>query len=184
MGKKSLPVKPWIIWLLVPVLFAPLTAHARPQQPDFLTQTEAERIRDAGSANARIGLFLDFAADRLRRFEHELQIENAGPLRQDFLNDLLDAFSSCVDEASGRVDDAISHGEDVRGGIRDFRKRVPQFQDELKKIRAKGIDLKLYQDSLDDAASDLQDDLHDVEKAAKQLQLGLPNSQPQGRESH
>jgi hypothetical protein len=171
----------WIAGLLIVAFFAPLAAHARPPQQDFLTQTEAEQIRNAGSADARIGLFLDFGADRLRRFEHELQMKNTGPLRADFLNDLLDSFSSCVDEASGRVDDAISHGEDVRGGIRDIRKSVPQFLEELKKIKAKGLDLKLYEDTLNDTISDLQDDLHDAEKAEKQLQSGSPNSPVRGR---
>ncbi|HVB34064.1 MAG TPA: hypothetical protein VNJ52_06810 [Patescibacteria group bacterium] len=177
--KKSLSAKPWIALLLAVALAAPLAAFARPaQQQDFLTQNEADQIRNADSADARIGLFLDFAADRLQRFEHELQIKSTGPLRADFLNDLLDSFSACVDEASSRVDDAVNNGVDVRKGIRDIRKRVPRFLAELKKIKAKGTELKIYQDSLDDAAADLHDDLRDAKKAEKKLQFNSPAPKP------
>lgn len=176
--------KPCMLLLLAAALVVPAKAFARPQQSDFLTQTEAEKVRNADSPNARIGLFLDFAADRLRRFEHELQMKETGPLRVDFLNDLLDSFSSCVDEASGRVDGAMNNGKDVRAGIRDFNKRVPEFLAELKKIKAKGINLKLYKDSLDDAASDLRYDLRDVKKDEKQLQFNSPGARPRGREGH
>lgn len=179
-----MPVKSWVILLVAAALSAPVTALARPQQHDYLTQSEAEQIRDADSANARVGLFLNFAADRLRRFQQELQMKGSGPLRADFLSDLLDSFSACVDEASSRIDDAIDDGEDVRGGIQDIRKRVPQFLIELQKIKAKGVDLKLYQDSLSDAASDLRDDLRDVEKAEKKLQFNLPSPKPHGRETN
>ena len=174
--------KPWMVWFLAAAFLAPAPVFARPapQRQDFLTQTESEQIRNADSANARISLFLDFAADRLRRFEHELQVKSTGPLRADFLNDLLDSFSACVDEASNRIDDGMNNGMDVRAGIRDMRKRVPQFLAELKKIKAKGIQLKLYKDSLSDAASDLRGDLRDAEKAEKQLQFNSPGAKPRG----
>lgn len=179
-----MPAKPWIILLLGAALVAPLAAFAQPaQQPDFLTQDEANQIRNADSANARIGLFLDFAADRLHRFENELNMKGTGPLRADFLNDLLDSFTACVDEASSRVDDGVHNGVDVGKGIRDIRKRVPGFLAELKKIKAKGIDLKLYQDSLSDAAADLRDDLRDAEKAEKKLQFNAPSPKSRRPES-
>lgn len=167
--------KSCIVLILAAALFAPLTSVAQPLPQDFLTAAEASKIRNAGSTNARISLFLDFAADRLQRFERELKTKGTGPLRASFLNDLLDSFSSCVDEASSRIDGAMSSGADVRGGIRDFRKRVPQFLAELKKIKAKGVDLNLYKDSLSDAAADLRGDLSDVEKDAKQLQFNAPS---------
>lgn len=183
MTAKHMTAKYSVAWLLAAALLIPAATLGRPvpQQQDFLTQTEADKIRNADSANARIGLFLDFAADRLRRFQHELRNKSTGPLRADFLNDLLDSFSACVDEASRRVDGAIGNGEDVRKGIGDIRKRVPKFLAELKKIKANGVDLKVYQDSLDDAAADLRDDLRDAKKAEKQLGFNSPNRKPRGR---
>ena len=164
-----------MVLLLAATLVAPMAAVAQPIPQDFLTAAEASKIRNAGSTDARISLFLDFAADRLRRFEHELQVKSTGPLRADFLNDLLDSFTSCVDEASSRIDGAMSSGADVRAGIRDFRKRVPQFLAELKKIKAKGVDLNMYKDSLGDAQADLRGDMSDVEKDAKQLEFNSPS---------
>jgi hypothetical protein len=183
--------KTWLSLVLAAALAAPAAslaappsspAAARPPQRDFLTQTEADKIRDAYTANDRIQLFLDFAADRLRRFQHELHMTGAGPRRADFLNDILNAFTACVDEASGRIDDAIHHGEDVRKGIKDMRKRAPELLAELKKIKAEGLDLKLYQDSLNDAMSDLQDAIKDAEKAEKQFELNPPRRKPHAGE--
>jgi Asp-tRNA(Asn)/Glu-tRNA(Gln) amidotransferase C subunit len=172
-----------IALLLAAVLCAARPVAAQAQQ-DFLTPAEASKVRNALSADARIDLFLNFAADRLQRFEHELQAKGAGPLRSDFLNDLLDSFTSCVDEASDRVGDAMSSGENARAGIRDVRKRVPQFLSKLKEIQAEGVDLKAYRDSLSDAQADLRDDLREAAKDAKQLQFNSPKSKPSSRAVH
>jgi hypothetical protein len=176
--------RPWMAMALAVLLAVPAAAWARPAQQDYLTETEADKIRNAVSANERIGLFLDFAADRLQRFEQELQLKRTGPLRADFLNDLLDSFSACVDEAANRVDSGLNNGEDVRAGIQDARKRIPAFLAELKKIQAKNTNGSLYRYALSDAKSDLQDDLSDVEKDAKQLDFNSPAKKSRGREGH
>lgn len=163
------------------VMAAPRPAAAASQH-DFLTQTEADRIRDAETANERVSLFLDFAADRLRRFEHELQFSTPAPRRNDFLNDLMNAFDACVNAASDRIDDGMGHGEDVRKGIEDMKKRGADLEAELKKIKAQGKDLKVYQDSLSDAMGDLKDDIQDAEKAGKQLALNPPVVKPHHEE--
>jgi hypothetical protein len=175
-----MPAKWWLSFLLAATLAAPAAALARPPQRDFLTQTEADKIRDAESANERISLFLDFAADRLLRFQRELQMKGAGPRWSDFLNDMLDSFSSCVDSASDRIRDAISQGEDVRAGIKDVKKRVPEFIGELQKIKKKGIDLKLYEDTLNDTIDDMHEDIKSADKAEKQLQMNPPKPKPHG----
>lgn len=165
-------------WLVVVLAILAGLAASRPAlaapQHDFLTQTEADRIRDAQSANESVKLFLDFAGDRLRRFEHELHFSRPAPRRADYLNDLLDAFDACVNAASDRIGDAMSHGEDVRKGIEDMKKRGADFENELKKIKAEGTELKLYRDSLDDAMDDLEGDIQDAVKAEKQLALNPP----------
>ncbi|HEV2387116.1 MAG TPA: hypothetical protein VGS20_07650 [Candidatus Acidoferrales bacterium] len=166
-----MPTKLWMAFLLGAALAAPAAAPAQTGQ-DYLTQTEAEQIRDAESANERVKLFLDFGADRLRRFQYELHISKPGARQADYLNDLMDAFSACIDDADGRIKDAMSGGEDVREGIKLLRKRGAEFAAELKKIKAEGIELKLYQDSLDDAVQGLQDAIADAEKAAKQIPSG------------
>ena len=175
----------WLFsFVLAATLAAPAAALARPPQRDFLTQTEADKIRDAESANERVKLFLDFAADRLQRFKMELHMKGAGPRWADFLNDILDAFSSCVDEASGRINDAISHGEDVRDGVKDVKKRVPEFLKELQQIKAQGIELKLYEDTLNDTMDDLHYAIKSADKAEKELQMNPPKKKAHGGAQH
>jgi hypothetical protein len=173
-----MPAKWWLSFLLAASLAAPAAALARPPQQDFLTQTEADKIRDAESANERIKLFLDFADDRLFRFKRELKMQGAGPRWADFLNDLLDSFTSCVDSATDRISDAINQGEDVRDGINDVKKRVPQFLDDLEKIKKQGMELKLYEDTLNDTIDDLHEDIKSAEKAEKKLQMNPPKKKP------
>lgn len=170
----------WLSFLLAATFAVPAAAFARPPQRDFLTQTEANKIRDADSANARIKLFLDFAQDRLVRFQGELKMKGAGPRWADFLNDILNSFDSCVNAASSRIDDAMSHGEDVRDGIKDVKERIPKFEKELQKIKARGIALKLYKDTLNDTMDDLRYDLKSAEKAEKKLQMNTPKSDSSG----
>jgi hypothetical protein len=181
MRRETVLGKWWLSLLLAGMLAAPAAALARPPQRDFLTQTEADKIRDAESANERIKLFLDFAADRLFRFKRELQMKGAGPRWSDFLNDMLDSFSSCVDSATDRISDGISQGEDVRAGIKDVKKRVPEFLEELQKIKKQGVDLKLYEDTLNDTIDDMHEDIKSAEKAEKRIQMNPPKPKsPQG----
>ncbi len=173
-------------WCLALILAAVPAGSAAPPtrapQQDYLTRTEANKIRDAYSANARIKLFLDFAADRLRRFQHELNMKNAGPRRNDFLNSLLDAFTDCVDEASSRIHGAIDNGEDVRDGIKDFQKGAPEFLAELKKIESSGVDTRPFHFALSDAISDVKYDIKQAAKDKKRLELNPPRRR--GRDRH
>lgn len=151
-----------------------------PQRQDYLTHDEADKIRDAYTSDARIKLFLDFAADRISRFERQLALKNPGPRQADFLNSLLDAFGSCVDEADGRIDDALANGQDVRVGIKDFQKRVPDFLSRLKKIQGSGAKIEPFHYALEDAIADLQEDLQDVAKVKKQLEMNFAKPKGEG----
>jgi hypothetical protein len=143
-------------------------------QGDYLTHTEADKIRDAESPNERIKLFLDFAADRLQRFNRELHMKDTGPRRADFLNSLMDAFDSCVNEASSRIDNAVSNGNDVRDGIKDMEQRGADFMTALEKIKKENLDLSQYRDALEDAMGDLRDDIKDAKKEEHRLNFNAP----------
>ncbi len=59
------------------ILAAPLTARRprspqRPGQKDYLTEAEADKIRDADTPAERIKIYVGFAEDRLKKFEYEL----------------------------------------------------------------------------------------------------------------
>lgn len=170
----------WLSFFLAAALVAPASALARPPQHDYLTHGEANKIRNANSSNDRIKLFLDFAQDRLDRFQRELKMPGAGPRWADFLNDILDSFDSCVNEATKRIHGAIRNGHDVHSAIKDAKKRLPEFEKELEKIEAANNHLSLYKETLSDTLSDLRYDLKSVKKAGQQLQLNPPPRPPQG----
>jgi hypothetical protein len=146
------------LWLAGLALFAfaspqPAPGHSITQVPehDYLTETEAARIRDAESTNQRIHLFLEFAADRLRRFQQQLSLSHPGPRHADVLRDLLEAFAACIDDAAGRVADGRERGEDVRRGAAELKKRAGEFLNVLEKLHRTAPPAAPYADALEDA---------------------------------
>ena len=74
------------------LLAAPLMRATTPQQKDYLTALEADKIRDAEKdTNERIRLFLSFAEDRLKKFQYELEHPSTNR-HTDMLNSLLNAY--------------------------------------------------------------------------------------------
>jgi chromosome segregation ATPase len=165
------------------VLAGPAAPLARAQRQDYLTQTERNKIRNAFSASAKIKLFLDFAADRLARFNRELVRKDTGPRRNEFLNSLLNSFTHCVNSASYRIDSGVNNGQKVKKAIEDFQKRVPKFLAELEKLKTNGTDIRPFRFSLSDSISDLKGDIRDAEKQLKKLEFNPPVKLPH-RERH
>lgn len=147
-----------------------LVLEAKAQdQPDFLSPGEADKIRDAQDPNDRIKLFLDFAADRLKKLQYELHLTTPQVKKQELVNGLLGAYSSCIDEAADRVQDGQQHGAKIRPAIKEMQKRTKDYLDALKTIEAaNGPDMASYKDSLDDAIAGTQDAAATVTKASKE----------------
>jgi DNA repair exonuclease SbcCD ATPase subunit len=170
-----------ILWAFLPVvtlLLSPALRAAPPQDKDYLTPVEADKIRDAETATKRVKLLLSFAADRLKRFEGELKRPAAGPHRAEILNNLLNGYSGCVDDADDRIQDALDRREDVREGIREMQAQLPKFRDALKKIEADGPELADYKDTLEDAIEATHDASNDADQAARQLEQSPARRRP------
>ena len=139
------------------------------QQQDYLSPTEADKIRDAGNPNDRIKLFLDFAGDRLKKLQYELQLTTPQLHKEQILNGLLSAYSNCMDEAADRIQEAQKKGAPIRQAIKDMEKRGKAYLETLKNIEgANGPELTSYKDSLDDAIDGTQQALDDTAKASKE----------------
>ncbi len=149
--------------------FRPIQARSIVQVPnqDYLTETEAARIRDAENTNERIHLFLEFAADRLHRFQQQLTLPHPGPRHADILRDLLEAFASCMDDAAGRVADGRDRGEDVRRGAAELKKRAGEFLNLLEKLRRTAPQGAPYADALEDAVDAVQQALQTAEAPSR-----------------
>ena len=106
-----------------------LLAQASPAQTrrDYITSTEADKIREAMDPNERIRLFLSFASDRLKQLQYEFDHPANTVRRAERLNGLLNAFAGCLDEAVDRMELSVEKQEDVREGIKAVQTDAPDF---------------------------------------------------------
>jgi hypothetical protein len=162
----------WKIHLLLAVSFmaaaAPFLRASVPQQKDYLTALEADKIRDAETVNERIKLFLDFADDRLKKFQYELDHPSSNR-HGDMLNSLLNAYAGCVDDAADLIQLGLEKQDNIRKGIDLMSSRTKEFLVVLEKLSADGPEKELYKDNLDDAIDGTRDAMNEAEKAKKKV---------------
>ena len=112
--------------ILILALFAVVVfdgyVHAAPSTPqevrkDYLTESEADKIRDAMLPPDRIKLFVSFADDRLKKFQYELTRATREGRRAEILNSLLNAYSGCMDDAADQIDEGIGFDGAVVGHV-------------------------------------------------------------------
>ena len=165
-------------WLLGAALAAPIAVCAmprpvpapqpQPQKKDYLTDDEADQIRDAFAPNAKIKLFVQFAADRIKKIQYELAHLDPADRRQgERINDLLNGYAGCIDDGDGYVDIAVEKQQDVHESIKIFTARANEFLTYLQSLGPKTPLLDDYKENLDDAIEGTQDALRDAEKAKK-----------------
>ena len=149
-------------------LYAGNTLARPPQQKDYLTAFEADKIRDAETTNDRVKLFLTFADDRLKKFQYEL--EHPSPNKhEDILNAFLNAYVGCVDDAADLIQLGIHKQENIRKGIDLMAARAKEFLVILEKLSSGGPELEIYKDNLDDAIEGTRDAMNEAEKAKKDV---------------
>ncbi len=147
----------------------PLARGGVPQQKDYLSSVEADKIRDAeNNTNERIRLFLSFAEDRLKKFQYELDHPSSNR-HADVLNSLLNAYVGCVDDAADLIQLGIEKQDNIRQGIDLMTARAKEFLAVLEKLSADGAERELYKDNLDDAIEGTRDAMNDAEKAKKKV---------------
>lgn len=146
-------------------LLPALGAAQRPEK-DYLSSLEADKIRDAETTNDRIKLFLTFAEDRLTKFQYELEHPSTNK-HSEMLNYLMNAYGGCVDDAADLIQLGLEKQDNIRQGIDLMASKSKDFLEILKKISAKGQELEIYKDNLDDAIEGTQDAMNEAEKAKK-----------------
>lgn len=149
---------------------AAILATAQPcaaQKKDYLSELEADKIRDAETAALRVKLFLSFAADRIKKIQYELERPARDRQWNDRINSLFNAYSGCVDDAADTLEAAIDKLEDIRPAIKEMNARTTEFQAYLDKLAQGHPDLAKFKDSLDDAIESTKDAVKTSEKAAK-----------------
>ena len=155
--------------LLLPSVSFGRGATAAAQKKEYLTQSEADKIRDAETPAERIRIFIIFAEDRLKKFQYELGRTVPERRRSEILNGLLNGYVGCVDDAADQIDLAREKQADIRAAIKLMKSKAQQFLDVLEKLQQGGPEFDTYKDTLEDAVEGTKDALADIEKAEKEM---------------
>jgi ABC-type transporter Mla subunit MlaD len=148
-------------------------------QKEYLSNTEAAKVRESMDPSERIRLFVSFASDRLKQLQYELDHPGNTVRRSERLNSLLNAFSGCLDEAIDRMQLSVEKQEDAREGIKALQTQAPQFLAYLTDSAAKSPESKTYKDNLDDAIESAKDAIRSADDAAKENAPPPPVRRPQ-----
>ena len=157
--------------ILLAVSFAGMLGASVPAQvpeKDYLSNIEADKIRDAETPNERIKLFIMFADDRIKKFQYELQHPSQTNHEQQ-LNYLMNSYIGCVDDAADLVQLGIEKQQNVRAGVDLMAEKAKEYLEILNKIKAEAREIDVYKENLDDAIEGTQDALNDAEKAKKSV---------------
>jgi hypothetical protein len=144
------------------------SSPARAQRPekDYLSDLEADKIRDAETPNERVDLYLTFAEDRLKKFQYELDHPSSNK-HKEMLNYLMNSYGGCIDDAADVIQVSLEKQENIHQGIDHMASKAKEFLVVLQKLQNAGPELEIYKDNLDDAVEGTQDALNEAEKAKK-----------------
>lgn len=154
-------------------------AHAAPQKKEYLSEAEADKIREAGATGPRIVLFATFASDRIKKLRYEFaHIDPADQKRAERLNGLINGYAGCIDDATDLIDIGIEKQEDIREGVKVLQARLKEFLPYLQDLAANGLERETYKENLEDAIEATQDSAMEVEKAAKETSSSPERRKP------
>ncbi len=146
-------------------------ARAPQDKKDYLMETEADKIREAGNnPGERMRLYVGFADDRLKKFQYELARAVAERRRGEVLNGLMNAYSGCLDDAADQIADAKEKQMDIHGSLKLLESKGKEFLEILQKLdQGNGPDYESYKDNLEDAIQATKDAIADAQKAGKEM---------------
>lgn len=160
------------------VLFFAASSPGRQQiKKDYLSDTEADKIRDAGNSNARMVLFAAFAEDRLNKLKYTLTHPNGERKRADQINALINGYSGCIDDAADLIEVAKERQQDIRAGLKALISKAKDALPYLQELQKNGPELESYKVTLDDAIEATQDALTDAQKAEKEISAPIRRKQ-------
>src|SRR6266700_1632820 len=108
-----------LLLLVVSLFVTPASSPASPQKKEYLSETEAEKIRDAGVTGPRIVLYAAFAGDRIKKLQYEFaHMDPADQKRTDRVNSLINGYTGCIDDAADLVDIGVEKQEDIKAGAK------------------------------------------------------------------
>jgi hypothetical protein len=145
-------------------------ANAAPQKKEYLSEAEADKIREAGATGPRIVLFAAFASDRIKKLQYEFaHFDATDQKRTDRLNSLINGYTGCIDDAADLLEIGIEKQQDIRAGVKALQAGIKEFLPYLQGLVVNGVEHETYKENLDDAIEATQDAAKDVDKASKEI---------------
>jgi hypothetical protein len=179
MGRQARRLGIWTILVVAAtVTLSARCVQAQEEKKDYLTDAEGDRIRDAVTPPERMKLFVEFAGDRLKKFQYELTRTVPEGRRAEILNGLLNAYAGCIDDAADQIEVAREKQVDIRASLKVMQTKGKEFLEALQKINQGGPEYDTYKDTLQDAIEGTQDALTDVDKALKELNTAPVRRKP------
>jgi len=167
--------------LLLPL--ALLAVPALAQQPDYLTPEEVSLVRETQEPDKRIALFLQFADERMAKFDMALLAasKSEGP-DYDELRDRLNDFIHAVDDAAAALEVALERGgADLRKTRKDLDKKIAEFLAHIEEVQKSPV---LEENDLQYDLEDATIALKDLEEMARNVpDKAMPPRQPRTLES-
>ena len=149
---------------------SPRSISAAQQKKEYLSETEADKIRKAGATGPRIVLYAGFASDRIKKLKYEFaHIDPADQKRADRLNALIMGYAGCIDDAADLLDIGIEKQQDIQDGVKALRAGLKEFLPYLQDLAANGPERASYKSNLEDAIEATQDAQKDVDNASKEM---------------
>ncbi len=168
--RKPAPIAQMLAAAALAAMLIPAAPHfaSAQEKKEYLTDSEADKIREAMTPSERIKLYMDFADDRIKKLKYTLAHPNSfDKNRSEELNGLINAYSGCVDDAADQVGLAHEKQQDIRAGVKVLKAKTQEFLEYLQALDKSGPELDSYKDTLDDAVEATQDALQDATKAEK-----------------
>jgi hypothetical protein len=145
-------------------------ANAAPQKKEYLSEAEADKIREAGATGPRIVLFANFASDRIKKLQYEFaHFDKTDEKRTDRLNSLINAYTGCIDDAADLIEIGIEKQQDIRAGVKAMQAGIKGFLPYLQELAANGPEHQTYKQNIEDAIEATQDAAKDADKASKEM---------------
>ena len=163
--------------LALAALISSSVALRAQEKKDYLSDTEADKIREATTPSAKMILFVTFADDRIAKLKYTLAHPTTDRRRAEQLNALINAYTGCIDDAADVIDVARERQQDIRAGLKALTTRSKENLAYLQELQKSGAEVDSYKETLDDAVEATQDALTDAEKASKDISAPVRRKQ-------
>lgn len=168
-----------VMWLAL--LLCTCSRYGAAQKRDPLNEKEIDEMRESADwPDKRIELLVKFARARMSAIDQLRADGKSAKDRPMQIHDLLEDFSSLLDEIDDNVDMYASHKADMRKGLMLLLEANSEWQLKLRQLRQQSPPEELDQysfvlanatDAVSDTGDDARDELKEQNELAKQKKL-------------